>query len=136
MGDVFDALADEVRRQILRDLRDGPLRVVDLTRRIRDVHPISRPAVSRHLRVLAEAGLVVGDDRGRERHYRLDSGPLDSVTAFVGQLRTRASGTKPPITAAMLDALGTEVHRARRDRRAPPAPGDRSTPHDAREDTA
>ena len=65
--DVFDAMADPVRRDLLRVLAVGPTRVVDLAAG----RAISRPAVSKHLRVLTDAGLVVADDLGRERHYRL-----------------------------------------------------------------
>ena len=46
----------------------GPARVVDLAAE----HPISRPAISKHLRLLTEAGLATAEDHGRERHYRLD----------------------------------------------------------------
>jgi len=65
--DVYAALADPVRRDLLRRLARGSARVVDLAAD----HPISRPAVSRHLRVLGEAGLVAAEERGRERHYTL-----------------------------------------------------------------
>ncbi len=70
--DPYAALADPVRRAVLRQLAGGSARVVDVAAE----HPISRPAVSRHLRVLADAGLVAADDRGRERHYRFT--PADS----------------------------------------------------------
>jgi DNA-binding transcriptional ArsR family regulator len=51
---ALDALGNPVRRQILRELRTGPLSVGELASRF----PVSRPAISRHLRVLEEAGLV------------------------------------------------------------------------------
>lgn len=107
---VYEALADPVRRALLARLAEGPQRVVDLAAQ----HPISRPAVSRHLRLLGEAGLVTADDQGRERHYRLDPGPLDEVRDFLDQLS--------PVPAVMipesaLDALDTEVRRASRERR-------------------
>lgn len=108
-GDVFDALADPVRRDLLLRLADGPERVVDLTAH----HDISRPAISRHLRVLGEAGLVTATDQGRERHYALERGPLGDVARYLDRLGAR----RPPIVAADLEALDTEVHRARRDRR-------------------
>jgi DNA-binding transcriptional ArsR family regulator len=85
---------------------------VDLAAR----HPISRPAVSKHLRVLTEAGLVVARDRGRERHYALVPGALGPVTALLQRLALGAS----PVTAQALDALDTEVRRAGRDRRTAP----------------
>lgn len=107
----FAALADPVRRALLRQLAGGPARVVDLAAG----HPISRPAISRHLRVLGEAGLVAGDDRGRERHYRLDPDGLGPVTELVAELTGRA----PRFSERALDGLDLEVRRTVRDRTAP-----------------
>ena len=87
-------------------LRSGPL----TAGAIADRFEISRPAVSRHLRVLRDSGLVVAETRGRERVYRLDVGPLAEVDAWLGQFRESWSNR--------LDALETEVHRTRRERRA------------------
>lgn len=106
--DVFAALADPVRRELLVELASGAARVVDLA----GTRPISRPAVSRHLRILAEAGLVVAEDRGRERHYALRRDGLEPVTAYVGGLRRQG-----PLTTHALDALDTEVRRTTRERR-------------------
>jgi DNA-binding transcriptional ArsR family regulator len=107
--DVFAALADPVRRALLEEVATGPVRVVDLASR----HPISRPAVSKHLRVLTECGLVVAHDQGRERHYVLVPGALGPVTLFLRRLALGGS----PVTAHALDALDTEVRRTARDRR-------------------
>lgn len=109
--DAFAALADPVRRQLLRALAAGPARVVDLAAQ----QPISRPAVSRHLRVLTESGLAVADDRGRERHYRLRPEALAPVAALVSELSPR-----PPFAESVLDGLELEVRRTGRDRRAEP----------------
>ncbi|MFX4273920.1 ArsR/SmtB family transcription factor [Propionibacteriaceae bacterium Y1685] len=106
--DVFTALSDPVRRALLVRLAEESCRVVDLAAD----HEISRPAISRHLRVLSEAGLVAADDHGRERHYRLIRTPLRQVADLLTALAPR-----PPITAGDLDALATEVHRTSRDRR-------------------
>ncbi|MGC4960516.1 ArsR/SmtB family transcription factor [Gordonia sp. DT218] len=123
---VFDAIADPVRRRILRILVDGPCRVVDITDVLAGDRPISRPAISRHLRVLAAAGLVDVTDRGRERHYRLDPKPLEDVRTFLADLGPRPdelpgagrAGThRSRIDEGMLDALDTEVYRTRRDGR-------------------
>jgi len=114
--DVFDAMADPVRRDLLRVLAVGPTRVVDLAAG----RAISRPAVSKHLRVLTDAGLVVADDLGRERHYRLRPEGLEPVVDLVADLapeRGRAPVT-PPVTAAALDALDLEVRRVGRDGRS------------------
>ncbi|WP_193608817.1 ArsR/SmtB family transcription factor [Nocardioides lijunqiniae] len=118
--DVFAALADPVRRELLRALAVGPSRVVDLSA----AHPISRPAVSRHLRVLAEAGLVTADDRGRERHYRLRPDALAPVAGLVSELVSEPqSGAAPtaPFAASVLDGLDLEVRRTGRERRSDPA---------------
>lgn len=113
--DVFAALADPLRRDLLVRLSRGRARVVDLA----ELHPVSRPATSRHLRVLTEAGLVDAEDIGRERHYRLRPEPLAEVRAFVASLERQ-----PPIPEHSLDALATEVSRTARDRRR----GDAATP--------
>ena len=105
--DAFEALADPVRRELLGRLARGPGRVVDLAAD----HPISRPAISRHLRVLGEAGLVVADDRGRERHYRLERAGLEPVTAWLAGL-----DPSPRFDESALDALDLEVRRTVRDR--------------------
>jgi DNA-binding transcriptional ArsR family regulator len=107
--DVFGALADDVRRDlVLRLARGGPARVVDLAA----VHPISRPAISRHLRVLQEAGLCSAEDRGRERHYRFEPSGLAPVRSLLD-----AASVGPPVTESVLDALDLEVRRTVRDRR-------------------
>ncbi len=106
--DPFAALADPVRRDLLRRLVPGPARVVDLAAG----HPISRPAISRHLRILAEAGLAYAEDRGRERHYRLDRTALRPVRDLLVELAL----SDPPIAEAALDGLDLEVRRTVRDR--------------------
>ena len=121
--DPFAALADPVRRDLLVRLAQGSARVVDLTAD----HAISRPAISRHLRVLAEAGLVSADDRGRERHYRLERAGLavltDWLTALEPQVRFPESA---------LDGLELEVRRTTRERAA----GTTHDTHDTTQETA
>jgi DNA-binding transcriptional ArsR family regulator len=108
--DVFAALADPVRRDLLRRLASGPARVVDLAAE----HPISRPAVSKHLRLLTEAGLASADERGRERHYRAEAAGLEPVRALLAEL----AAPTPPIAERMLDGLELEVRRTGKERRA------------------
>ena len=110
MDEVAAAIADPVRREILLMLRPAPLRAGDIAARF----PISRPAVSRHLRVLRECGLVRDVPAGRERRYELDASRL---TVLIDWL---AAFTAAPVWERRLDALETEVYRARRDRRAAP----------------
>ena len=73
--DVFSAVANPVRRQILESLRDGPRAVNDLVSMV----DLSRPAVSEHLQVLRNAGLVGEQRQGRQRLYHLSAGPLAEV---------------------------------------------------------
>lgn len=70
--DVFAALANPTRRELLRLLLDGPRTVSDLASHF----DMRRPSISEHLRVLRDAGLVSERKVGRERHYRLEAAPL------------------------------------------------------------
>ena len=126
--DVFGALADPVRRSLLGELAVGPSRVADLAAQ----RPISRPAVSKHLRLLAEAGLVEATERGRERHYTLRPQALAPVQQLVTDLTSRRPET--PDLAAALDALDTEVRRTERERRTRKAASDH--PDAGREESA
>jgi DNA-binding transcriptional ArsR family regulator len=105
--DIFGALADPTRRELLAELAGKPCRVVDLAAS----RPISRPAVSKHLRLLREAGAVTVVERGRERYYTLDRAALAPVSAYVASLVVR------PVGERALDALETEVRRTGRERR-------------------
>jgi DNA-binding transcriptional ArsR family regulator len=121
VDDVAAAIADPVRRAILELLREQPL----AARRIAARFSISRPAVSRHLRVLRECGLVRDTPAGRERHYQLDPSRLTELSDWLAGFAPVADRWE-----RHLDALETEVHRTRRDRRrAGPA-------HDRKENTA
>jgi DNA-binding transcriptional ArsR family regulator len=106
VDEVVGAIADPVRREILLMLRDEPLSAGQIAGRF----AISRPAVSRHLRVLRESGLVQDTADGRHRVYALVTAPLDELAGWVGRLM-RPSGWQH-----RLDALETEVYRARRER--------------------
>jgi DNA-binding transcriptional ArsR family regulator len=81
-GDPFDALGDRQRRQILRLLGDGERSVAELAASL----PISRPAVSRHLRVLKGAGLVAEEPRGTRRIYRLQTQGVVAVQRYLEQV--------------------------------------------------
>jgi DNA-binding transcriptional ArsR family regulator len=77
----LDALGDPTRRAILERLMNGPLAVVDIA----DTLPISRPAVSQHLKVLKEARLVVDEAEGTRRVYRIDQRGLATVREYFDQ---------------------------------------------------
>ncbi len=108
MDAVAQALADPIRREILVMLRDAPR----TAGAIAEAFPVSRPAVSRHLRVLRDAGLVSDTASGREREYALTLDALAPLEAFLAKLRG------PGVWSRRLDALETEVHRVRRRREA------------------
>jgi DNA-binding transcriptional ArsR family regulator len=79
---ALGALAEPTRLVLVDALRDGPLTVGDLARRV----PVTRSAVSQHLKVLKEAGVVRDDARGTRRLYRLQAGALGEVRAYLDAL--------------------------------------------------
>jgi DNA-binding transcriptional ArsR family regulator len=81
-GDQFDALGDANRRAIVELLREGSRSVRELA----DELPISRPAVSRHLRLLKEAGLVTDRAEGTRRLYRLHDEGIAAVRDYLEQV--------------------------------------------------
>ena len=82
MTTAFDALADDQRRQILSMLGVGDMSVQEIA----DQLPISRPAVSRHLKLLKDAGLVDDRPEGTRRLYRLQVEGLAAVEAYIRQV--------------------------------------------------
>jgi DNA-binding transcriptional ArsR family regulator len=81
--DVFRALADPTRRAILSLLREGSQPVGSIAREF----PVSRPAISKHLRLLRLAGLVVETKEGRNRLYELNAAPLKEVDDWLSFYR-------------------------------------------------
>jgi DNA-binding transcriptional ArsR family regulator len=81
-GDPFDALGDPNRRAIVELLAHGDRSVQQLA----DALPISRPAVSRHLRLLKDAGLVTDRPEGTRRLYRLHGEGIAAVRAYLEQV--------------------------------------------------
>lgn len=77
---VMDALGDRTRRAILELLRDGPKPVVQIARDL----PVGRPAVSQHLRILKEAGLVSDEAVGTRRVYQVDPAGLEAAQRYLG----------------------------------------------------
>lgn len=106
--DAFQALADPVRRDLIRRMADAPRSVTELAAG----HDISRPAISRHLRVLREAGLVTVTVQGRQRLHALDHDGLRPVAELLAGLRPAAVR----VSSSQLDALDIEVRRTRRER--------------------
>ena len=81
-GDPFEALGDPNRRAIVEMLGTGGRSVQELA----DALPISRPAVSRHLRLLKQAGLVAEEPRGTRRIYHLHDEGAEAVRAYLEQV--------------------------------------------------
>jgi DNA-binding transcriptional ArsR family regulator len=106
MDSVLRAVADESRRTLLESLADGPATAGELAALL----PIARPGVSRHLRVLREAGLVDVRQEGQRRIYALSPGPLSEVDEWLVRYRR--------LWEQQLDALHTEVARGKRERRS------------------
>jgi len=102
--EALAALADPTRREIVALLAGGEVAAGELAAHF----PVSRPAVSRHLRVLREAGLVRVRAEGQRRLYGLDPGPLADLDAWLAPYRR--------LWAQRLDALNTEIARGRRAR--------------------
>ncbi|GAA5164032.1 ArsR/SmtB family transcription factor [Ornithinimicrobium tianjinense] len=117
--DVFECVAEPVRRRLLEHLAaSGDLTAGTLVSLAREEFAISQPAVSQHLRVLREAGLVDVRPEGARRVYTLRTAPLTDAEQWLASLRD--------IWSQRLDALGTELARGRRDRRRATARGERA----------
>jgi DNA-binding transcriptional ArsR family regulator len=106
MDVVLRALSDESRRTVLDALRTQPATVNELA----SLLPIARPGVSRHLRVLREAGLVEVRQQAQQRIYTLRPEPLADLDAWLGRYRA--------LWQQRLSALHTEVARGKRERRS------------------
>lgn len=103
--EALAALADDTRRQIVELLATGEQPAGQIAERFQ----VSRPAVSRHLRVLREAGLVASETRGQQRVYTLLPEPFDELEAWVAEVRG--------FWTQRLSALDTEIARGMRARR-------------------
>lgn len=103
MDAVLHALADPSRRTVLAILRDRPATAGELAEAL----PIARPGVSRHLRVLREAGLVDVRADAQRRIYTLRPEPLAEVGDWLDDYRA--------LWQSRLDALHTEIARGKRD---------------------
>jgi DNA-binding transcriptional ArsR family regulator len=102
---ALEALADPTRRTIVELLAEQELSAGELAARFET----SRPAVSRHLRVLREQGLVQARLEGRRRVYSLDPEPLEELDEWLSRYRG--------FWTNRLDALGVELKRRRKEQR-------------------
>ena len=103
---ALKALADPSRRTLVEALSRGPVTAGELAAML----PIARPGVSRHLRVLREAGLVDVRQDAQRRVYSLRPEPLAEIDDWLEPYRA--------LWEQRLDALHTEIARGKRDRRS------------------
>ncbi|HEU4967925.1 metalloregulator ArsR/SmtB family transcription factor [Sphingomonas sp.] len=99
---AFVALSDPTRRAVFEKLAGGPRPVGDIARGL----PVSRPAVSQHLKLLKEAGLVTDRSEGTRRIYQIDPAGLGAMRAWLDQFWESA-----------LAAFAAEVERAEKERK-------------------
>ena len=105
MDAVVQALSDDNRRSILETLRQGPATVTEIAGNL----AIARPGVSRHLRILREAGLVRVEKDAQRRIYAIDPEPLEQLDSWLAPYRE--------LWTNRMGALHTEIARGKRARR-------------------
>ena len=86
------ALSDNTRRGILALLAEGQLSVLEIAEKF----PMSRPAISKHLRILKEAGLVLETPAGRQRLYALEPAPLELLELWLATFGGRGGSSRHP----------------------------------------
>lgn len=101
-AEVLSALADPTRRGIFESLRAQPMTVGELAKG----QPVSRPAVSQHLKVLEAARLVRAEPQGNRRLYRIERDGLDELREYLDRFWSEA-----------LSAYGAEILRRKRARK-------------------
>lgn len=112
--DVFSAIADPTRRKLLDLLRDGERSVMSLVGAFR----VRQPTISRHLRVLREAGLVTVSEKGRQRFYAIRPDSLYPAAVWLA--------TYEKFWTQKLDALGAYLEKSQPHKRS--SAHDRKTP--------
>jgi DNA-binding transcriptional ArsR family regulator len=122
IGDPFEALGHPNRRAIVELLSEQGRSVQDLA----DSLPISRPAVSRHLRLLKEAGLVVEEPVGTRRIYRLQDEGIEALQTYLTQVWGETIGRFRMVAENLTPDLVPETRADDRARR-PTGSGSRST---------
>jgi len=105
LDDVFGALADPTRRKIIQRLEKGPTRVTEMASHFR----ISLPAVSKHLRVLENAGLLKREREGRVHRISLDAKRMKTAMQWLEHYRV--------FWESRLDSLSDFLNEEKKDRR-------------------
>jgi DNA-binding transcriptional ArsR family regulator len=113
---TFSVLADPTRRAVLDLLRQGS----QPAGKIAEAFPVSRPAISKHLRLLRRAHLVHEHREGRHRFYKLNPGPLKAVDSWLAQYRvfwsTSLTNLKAFVEAEYAKEISTSAHKRKSDR--------------------
>ena len=115
MPAAFAVLAEPHRVEILNVLRDGEATVGELVAHL----GLSQPGVSKHLRVLREAGMVVARADRQQRLYRLDPGPLREIDAWLEPYRRSWAASLDRLDAHLSATRGPRPTNAHRRRRTP-----------------
>src|SRR5262245_18632399 len=106
---AFDALGDPIRREILQLLAAGEQPAGEIVRAVGARHRITQPAVSQHIKVLRDRGLVTVRADGTRRIYAVNPAPLRAIDGWLTAFRE--------LWEPKLDALETEIARGKRQRR-------------------
>jgi ArsR family transcriptional regulator len=99
MDDVFAVIAEATRRQILASLRDGDKAVGELVLELE----VSQPTVSKHLKVLREAGLVTMRAQGQKRFYSLDPEPLQGIASWLAEFQLPVPQANSSLAPAVVE---------------------------------
>lgn len=111
--DVFQAIADPTRREIIRLIAEKPLSLNSIAENFE----VSRPAISKHIRILTECGIVMIHTRGRERYCEAQLQKLNEVTQWVDYFKTYWNQKLD----ALAEFLNTEKGQAQQPQKAAPA---------------
>ncbi|MCL2514695.1 MAG: metalloregulator ArsR/SmtB family transcription factor [Microbacteriaceae bacterium] len=113
MADIFDIVADSTRREILQvllDAQDSGNGEVSVSQIVQNLE-LSQPTVSKHLKVLRDAGLVAVREEGQHRFYHLDSSPLEEIDdwllPFLGGAEETPNGEARAVGAAASIGFGS-----------------------------
>jgi DNA-binding transcriptional ArsR family regulator len=106
---VFSALADPTRRGILERLARGEATVTELAAPFARDRDMSLPAVSKHIRILENAGLVVRQKEGREHHLRLAAAPMQDAAEWIAQYRRFWEGQFDSLARYLAESRDSEA---------------------------
>lgn len=106
--DVFQAIADPTRREIINRISEGPLNL----NAVAEKFDISRPAISKHIKILTECGLVIIEQKGRERYCQVNFQPLADVSEWIEPYREFWTKKLNALDNFLQNKTGTKHRRA------------------------